>query len=197
MFQTQIFPTSFLWSVSGRMLIGMGLMKLGVFSAGRSRRYYWVLMLLGYGLGLPLVAFGGYQLIRRHFDVVYLFGTGLAYNSLGSIPVALGHVAVLLLVYKAGLLTGLTRRLAAVGRMALSNYLMQSILCTTLFYGYGLGLYGTLDRVQLLGVVVGVWLLQLWYSPLWLRHFRYGPVEWLWRSLTYGGLQPLRVLEPA
>jgi uncharacterized protein len=76
--------------------------------------------------------------------------------------------------------------------MALSNYLMQTLVCTTLFEGWGFALFGRLDRLQLLGVVVGVWLLQLLLSPLWLRWFRFGPMEWLWRSLTYGRLYPLR-----
>lgn len=76
--------------------------------------------------------------------------------------------------------------------MALTNYLMQTILCTTLFYGYGLGLFGQLDRASLAVVVVAIWALQLWCSPIWLQHFRFGPVEWLWRSLIYGTMQPLR-----
>ena len=98
----------------------------------------------------------------------------------------------MLLFYKAGALTWLTRRLAAVGRTALSNYLIHTILCTMLFYGYGYGLFARLDRVQLLAVVAAIWAFQLWYSPLWLTYFRFGPAEWLWRSLTYGRAQPMR-----
>jgi uncharacterized protein len=77
--------------------------------------------------------------------------------------------------------------------MALTNYLMQSLICTTLFYGYGAGLYGKLQRYELYYVVVGVWVLQLLLSSLWLRYFRFGPMEWLWRSLTYTTWQPLRM----
>ncbi len=187
--QTMLFGTFVGWATLGRILIGMGLMKLGVFSGERSRRFYLVLMLLGYGLGLPLVATGASGLIRNQFDVVYKFGGGMEYNSFASILVALAHVGTLLLVYKAGAVQWLTRRLAAVGRMALSNYLAQTIICTTLFYGYGFGLFGKLDRFQLAGVVVAIWALQLWYSPIWLKHFRFGPFEWLWRTLTYGKAQ--------
>ncbi len=75
--------------------------------------------------------------------------------------------------------------------MALSNYLMQSVLCTTLFEGWGFGLFGRLGRLELLGVVGAVWLIQLTVSPLWLRYFRFGPMEWLWRSLTYWKRYPL------
>ena len=76
--------------------------------------------------------------------------------------------------------------------MALTNYLMQSVLCTTFFNGYGFGYYGAFDRVSLYGIVAVVWALQLWSSSLWLSYFRFGPIEWLWRSLTYGKLQPMR-----
>jgi uncharacterized protein len=76
--------------------------------------------------------------------------------------------------------------------MALSNYLMQTLICSTLFFGYGLGWFGHLERYQILLVAVAIWILQLWLSPLWLRHFRFGPMEWIWRSLTYWKRQPLR-----
>ena len=82
-------------------------------------------------------------------------------------------------------------RLRAVGQMALTNYLMQSVLCTLFFFGYGLGFYERLAFHQLYLVVFAVWVLQLAYSPIWLRHFRFGPVEWLWRSLTYWQAQPM------
>jgi len=77
--------------------------------------------------------------------------------------------------------------------MALSNYLLTSVLCTALFEGSGFGLFARLQRAQLLYVVVPVWLLQLGVSPIWLRHFRFGPMEWVWRSLTHWRLQPMRL----
>ena len=86
----------------------------------------------------------------------------------------------------------MTRPFAAVGRTALSNYLLQTVLCTTLFNGHGLGWFGSVDRVGQVGVVAAVWAVQLVASPLWLRRFRYGPAEWAWRSLTYGTRLPLR-----
>ena len=190
--QTTVFGSAFVWTITGRMLIGMALMKLGVFSAVRSMRFYERLALFGYGLGWPVVAFAATRLIQTQFDVVELFGSCLQINLFGSILVSLGHVAVVMMIFKAGRLPWLTHRLASVGRMALTNYLMQSLLCTMFFNGYGLGFYGNFDRVQLYGIVAGVWALQLWYSPLWLRYFRFGPVEWLWRSLTYGTIQPMR-----
>ena len=98
-----------------------------------------------------------------------------------------------MLVCRSKLFCGLKRRLAAVGRLALTNYLMQTVICTTLFYGWGLGLFDKLDRFALLGVVLMVWIFQLLISPPWLARFRFGPAEWLWRSLTYFRRQPMRV----
>jgi uncharacterized protein len=190
--QTLSFVLVGLWLAGGRMLLGMGLMKLGVFSARRSRRFYARMMLLGYGVGLPLVAYDAYAQIRHDFEPMYFLRGGIVPNYVGSVLVALGHVGLVMTIYQAGVLTWLTRRLAAVGRMALSNYLMHSIVCTTLFYGYGFNLFGTINRTGLAGIVVAIWIVQLLVSPVWLERFRFGPAEWLWRSLTYWKLQPMR-----
>jgi uncharacterized protein len=189
---TQLFVAAFLWLVGGRMLIGMALMKLGVFAGARSRGFYLALAAIGYGVGLPLVYLCGDRLIAREFDPVAIFGGGLLWNSYAGMFVALGHIGLTVTVFKAGWLTGFTGRLAAVGRMALTNYLVQSLVCTTLFCGWGFGLIGRLDRTALYGVMTSIWLAQLIYSPLWLARFRFGPAEWLWRTLTYGRWQPLR-----
>jgi uncharacterized protein len=178
---------------AGRMLVGMGLMKLGVFSAARSRRFYGWMAGLGYGIGLPLMIFDGLELIAHRFSMGYLLHGGIFTNAFGSVVVALGHVGLLMVIVQSGALGWLTRRLAAVGRMALSNYLAHSIICTTLFYGYGLGLFGQVNRTGLAAIVLAIWIAQLAISPIWLKSFRFGPAEWLWRSLTYWRLQPMRV----
>jgi uncharacterized protein len=177
----------------GRMLIGMGLMKLGVFSAARSRHFYVWMVALGYGIGMPLMVFDALELIRHDFSHDYGLHGGKFYNSFGSVVVALGHAGLLMLIVQSGALYWLTRRLAAVGRMALSNYLTHSIVCTTLFYGYGFGLFGTINRTGLAAIVLIIWVSQLLISPIWLEHFRFGPAEWLWRSLTYGQPQPMLI----
>ncbi len=178
---------------ASRMLVGMGLMKLGVFSAQRSDRFYAWMLVLGYGLGLPLLIFDGVEMIKNEFSFDYfIMDGGVNFNLVGSLIVALGHVGLVMLIVKKGALQWLTKRLAAVGRMALSNYLFDSIFCTTLFYGYGFGLFGHVNRTGLAGIVLAIWVFQLLVSPIWLAHFRYGPAEWLWRSLTYWRLQPLR-----
>ena len=177
----------------GRMLVGMGLMKLGVFSGQRSRRFYLWMVGLGYGIGLPLMVFDALALMRHSFSTDYTMHGGGFYNMFGSLVVALGHVGLLMLIVQSGTLQWLTRRLAAVGRMALSNYLTHSLVCTTLFYGYGFGLFGQINRTGLAAIVLAIWVFQLLVSPIWLAHFRFGPAEWLWRSLTYWRLQPMRV----
>jgi uncharacterized protein len=109
----------------------------------------------------------------------------------GRFLVAAGYIGVVMLLVKAGA-NWLIQPLAAVGRMALSNYLLTSILLTLFFNGYGLGQFARLQRAELYWVVLGMWAINLAWSPLWLRHFLYGPAEWAWRSLTYWQLQPLR-----
>ncbi len=150
------------------------------------------MVLLGYGIGLPLMVFDASKLIEHSFSVSYEMHGSFFFNYFGSVVVALGHVGMLMLIVQSGALAWLTRRLAAVGRMALSNYLTHSIVCTTLFYGYGFGLFGDINRTGLAAIVLIIWVSQLLLSPIWLRHFRFGPAEWLWRSLTYWKLQPMR-----
>jgi uncharacterized protein len=182
-----------IFDVGGMMLLGMAFMKLGIFSAERSNRFYWIMVVLGYGIGLPLQAYGGYERLTSNFDpLTSQFFQNSTYH-FARLAVALGHVGALVLLCKTGKWARFTRRLGYVGQMALTNYLLQSLICTTIFEGYGFGWYGHLQRYQLLVVVIGVWALELFISPIWLRYFRFGPMEWLWRSLTYWKPQPMRL----
>src|SRR5437763_10896715 len=110
------------------------------------------------------------------------------------------HVSAIILLYKSGVAQNLFRRLEAVGQMAFTNYIMQSVICTLIFFGYGLNYYAELEFYQLFYIVIAIWILQLIVSPLWLRYFNYGPLEWVWRSLTYWRIQPFKrvaQVEPA
>lgn len=189
--QTIAFAFFVMWRVGAVMLLGMALMKLGVFSASRSQRFYRRCVLWGYGLGLPLVVLSAWDLVRANWAMPHTIQVASHFNYFGSLAVALGHVGLVMLVCQNQAVANLRRRLAAVGRMAFSNYILQSTICTTVFYGYGLGLFGKLNRFPLMIFVVAIWLLQLWLSPWWLTRFRYGPLEWLWRTLTYGRRQPM------
>ena len=181
-----------MWRAGGMMLIGMALYKLGVLTAQRSVTFYARMTVIGLAVGLPVVSYGVYRQFLSDWDPAYFFFTGTLFNYWGSLGVSLAWIGMVLWVYRVSTGGWLRNSLAAVGRMALTNYLMQSILCTTIFYGHGLGLYGRVERVGQVGIVVAIWILQLVVSPIWLRHFRYGPFEWLWRSLAYFELQPMR-----
>ena len=183
------------WMAGGRMLIGMGLMKLGVFSAVRSKQFYVKMMFLGYGIGVPLMVFDCLHQISHNFflgrSLQYVLDGWPFLTLYGSVVVVFGHIGAVMLIYQAGALTWLTSRLAAAGRMALSNYLFDSIICTTLFYGYGFDLFGTIHRPLLYAIVIMLWAIQLVMSAIWLSFFRFGPAEWIWRSLTYWKPQPI------
>jgi uncharacterized protein len=181
-----------IWRAGGLMLVGMGLFKLGFFSAERSRRTYWTAAVIGLAVGLPPIIYG----VVRHFEaewaVEYSMFFGTQFNYWGSLAVSLAWVSLVMLWCRSAVLSALKRSLAAVGQMALTNYLAHSLICTTIFYGHGLGLFGKVERVGQVGIVVAIWIAQLVISPIWLRHFRFGPAEWAWRSLTYLKAQPLR-----
>lgn len=180
------------FEIGGMMLIGMSLYRWGLLSGRGPWGLYLALTLLGYGLGGWLRGTELYQAYSQGFDpltVVRLEEGGL---DLWRLPVALGHVGLIGLLCRWGGAPWLTGPLAATGRLALTFYISQTVIAITLFYGFGFGLFGSLERWQLMLVWLGVALLQMGASVLWLRHFRYGPLEWVWRSLTHGQLQPMR-----
>jgi len=176
----------------GMMLIGMGLLQAGFLSAQLPYRVYAWTAVLGYGVGLPFGVLSTWQAWRHGFESLALVRWLLWPYDWQRLAVALAHAAVVLMIVKAGALRRITKPLAAVGQTALSNYLGTSLICTLIFNGYGLGLFGRPQFYQLFYVVAGVWLINLIASPLWLKYFHFGPLEWLWRSLTYWKLQPMR-----
>src|SRR5262245_47487160 len=182
-----------LYDIGGMMMIGMALMMMGVFSAKRSNRFYLGLVLLGYVLGASINALAAWYLRKGQYVSLEAILAMRTVYDIGRLTVALGHVGLLMLIIKGGWLRWLTSRLAAAGQMALTNYLITSVICTLFFNGYGLGMFGRLQRYQLLYVVFGVWLAILIWSPIWLRHFRFGPMEWVWRSLTRWEKQPMKL----
>jgi uncharacterized protein len=166
------------WQTSGLMLVGMGLFKLDVLSGTRSARFYLAMTGLGFGLGLPLAWYGAERARALDWDLAdfMLAGTQLSYWS--DLAVGLGWIGLVMLLCRAGWPAS---AVAAVGRTALSNYLLQTILCTTIFYGHGLGLFARVDRVGQLLIVLAIWIAELAGSRWWTRRFVVGPVEWAWR----------------
>ena len=191
MFQTLYFVTFFLWRCGGMMLLGMALYKWGFLDGSRSTRTYAVTAVVCVLGGLGLATYGALELDRALFVLPDRILLDL-WNYFGAVLASVGYAAVLILLVKHRVLSFLRRALAAVGQMAFSNYLTHSIIASVLFLGWGFGLAGRFDYAQQLLVVAAIWVVQLIVSPIWLTHYRFGPAEWLWRSLTYWERQPMR-----
>jgi uncharacterized protein len=193
-FQADYLYAYFVWDVLGMMLLGMGLLQLGFFAGTLPARVYWAVI----AAGVAAAALCWWQ--ARAWHATGFSSGALELRSLQNASyaytrgiVGLAWAAGLLLILRAGRLRGFTAALGAVGRMAFSNYVLQTVLCTLLFFGYGLGQYARFSRAELMLVWLGVTLVQIAFSVLWLRRFRFGPLEWAWRALTYGRRPPLRL----
>jgi uncharacterized protein len=181
------------WDMFTMMLIGIAFAKTGVLAAARSYKFYTWLLIGGYGVGLPIGGVAAWLAYKQNFEpmqTVFVFTT----YQVARIAMTFGHASLLLLICKAGWFAGLQRRLAAVGQTAFSNYIAHSVIYGFVFYGYGFNLFNRLERYQLYYVVLGMWVFSLVASPLWMEHYRFGPLEWCWRSLTYWKRQPMRLV---
>ena len=185
-----------LWRAAGLMLVGMALYKWGVLTAARSNRFYWRCIAAGLLLGAPLILYGAWRDIQDGWRFSYSFFFGSQFNYWGSLGISLAWIGAIMLCCRAVAGLSAMRRLAAVGRMAFSNYILETVICTTIFYGHGLGLFAKLDRLQCAGIVIAVWIVVFVVSQIWMRHFCFGPLEWLWRSLSYVEREPFRRGEP-
>jgi uncharacterized protein len=169
------------------MLFGMAALRTGMVAGAWPRARYRRWLLVSWGIALPgYAALALYQWLSG-FDLLAVTLAMALAAPLRPVMVV-GWICLILLLARYG---PLTARVAAAGRMAFTNYLATSLICTTLFYGYGLGWFGTLSRWQLLPVVAAIWLAMLLWSKPWLARFRFGPLEWLWRSLARRKLQKL------
>jgi len=190
--QTVGLVASGLWDALAMMLLGMAFMKWGIFNASRSMKFYLGMFVIGFGTGLPINYFEVNAFVSSGFEIYWEAANRPTYD-LGRLLVAIGYIGLIMMICKSGILHLLRSALASVGQMALTNYLSQSLICNAIFMGWGFNLLGELDRFQIYYVVLGVWLFQLIVSPIWLRYFRFGPAEWLWRSLTYKNKQQWRL----
>ncbi|HQR06098.1 MAG TPA: DUF418 domain-containing protein [Gemmatales bacterium] len=198
------FQTKFIiievWDSIALMLLGIALYRWAFLSGQWSNSSYWKVLAIGYGIGLPLVSYNFYHGFLTHpnheaslarMELVPIEWTSLIYP-FQRILLVLAHASVIILLYKANVAPRLFRSLIAVGQMAFTNYIMHSVICTLFFFGYGLNYYGEFQYYQIYFVVFGIWIVQLILSPIWLHYFLFGPLEWLWRSLTYWKIQPFR-----
>lgn len=184
------------WDMLCMMFIGMALFRWGFFSNRLRTSTYVMWMLVGYGVGLA-VAWMMFDKYWMGFASAgdYTDSWRSSHNVFAEfrrIPLTIGHASLIMLIFRSRLVPWLMKALANVGQMAFTNYLMQSIICTFFFYGYGFGYYNKLRFHELYYFVLCVWLFQLIFSSVWMRYFRFGPFEWVWRSLTYWKRQPMK-----
>lgn len=183
----------YFFDIFGMMMIGMALYKLGVLTLEAKTRTYLAMMAGGYAIGFPLNIYEANWIMSHGFSGLAYHQANITYD-FARLAQTTGHLGLLGLFLKSGSFPWLRTSMAAVGRMALTNYLTHSVVALIIFVL--LGYWGTLMRHQLYYIVLSVWAVQLVISPIWLRHYHFGPVEWLWRYLTYGKASPFRKSEP-
>jgi uncharacterized protein len=181
------------WDVLLFMFIGMGFFKLGVLQGQAKTRVYAWMAILGLGIGLPLSYLFVINDVNHNFNWFEITKTKkFEFYELQRFIHSMGIFGLIMLMYKSGWFKWLFALMRPVGQMAFTNYLAQSFLCGLFFYGVGFGYFGRLPIYQLYYVVATVWIIEIVWSHLWLRQFRFGPLEWLWRTLTYWRKQPMR-----
>lgn len=189
--ETSAFYFFSFWDALAMMFLGMAFFKMGILKALKSKRFYLIMALIGYGIGITINYYEGLLQLSNNFSILSIYQSYLTYD-LGKIPTTCGHIALIMLFIKSGWLSILQKSLAAVGQMAFTNYIMHTIICNFIFLGYGFSMYGKLQRYELYYIVFSIWVFQLIISPIWLKYYRFGPLEWLWRSLTYWKIQPMK-----
>jgi len=188
--QTSIFYAEDIWDMLPYMFLGIMLLRVGFFDDRVSSTVHLAVALAGIGLGLAIHLYLNLGLYENFRDPVRsLFY--LTFFDFGRVPFVLGYASLIILIFRLEICRLIGNGIEAVGRMALSNYLMQSVIGAFVFYGFGLAQFNLLSRLDLAAFIVLVWVFQLLFSVFWMRRFCYGPAEWLWRSLTYWKAQPL------
>ena len=188
-FQTSYLVLRGVWQTSGLMLLGMGLYRTGALTGERPARWYATLAAGGFGAGIPLMLLAAGRSWAHNWDLRDHMLVVVHLEYWGNVLIGLGWVGAILLLCRRAIVP---HAILAVGRTALSNYVLATLLCTTVFYGHGLGLFSSVDRVGQLAFVVFVWAIQLIVSPWWLRRFATGPLEWVLRWATFGRRAPIR-----
>ncbi|ADV82606.1 DUF418 domain-containing protein [Terriglobus saanensis] len=178
----------------GMMLLGMALYRNGFLSGRLSRKTYAWCAVIGLGISWSVVGVGTYVAWKGGFDFFQTNEWTLFPYDVGRVSGALGNAAFLMVLLKSGVFKWALQRIAAVGQMALSNYLLTSISMQFLFTWGPLHWYGYMEYYKIYYVVFCMWTVNLVFSSIWLRYFRFGPAEWVWRSLTYWKKQPMRLL---
>ena len=175
----------------GMMLIGMACFAWGIFNNSLSKLFYKKLLIYGFAIGLPLSMMGLFLNYYFDWNWKYLQFFGRTLNNLATPFISFGYISLIMLWIRKGRFRYLQEDLRSIGKTALTAYLIQSIIATCIFYGFGLGLFGYINRLYQLVIMFFIWFVLLKLCPIWLRKYQYGPVEWIWRMLTHLRLVPL------
>ena len=181
-----------IWSLLLFMFIGMAFYKNGVLTGKVSSGIYWWMVIIGLAVGLALTWYKIQLMIHHEFNR-YEYTRNLVFNitEIGRVLRALGIFGIIMLMYKSGWFKWFFSLTRPVGQMAFTNYLGQSFLMGLFFYGIGFGMFGKLQRYEIYYVVAVTWVVQIIFSHIWLHFFQFGPLEWVWRQLTYWKRFPL------
>ncbi len=174
----------------GLMLAGMALLQWGALHAAWPTSRYVMIITIAMFIGFPLTIFGILENVSHGWNMAYAIGIGAQFNYWGSLIVASGYASFILLMCKSAAWIRIRTILAATGRMALSNYFIQIMVCTWIFHAHGPDPFSQVDRLEQLAVAGIIALTVIIFSSFWLRYFRLGPVEWAWRWLTYAKRPP-------
>lgn len=193
-FESSVFYQNTFFDIMICILLGMALYKAGILTGEKSTGFYAGMLILGYGLGIGeglLAGITWYNAQLNYYNYIEVWPIPFTLYDVHRAFVAMGHIGLITLLYKSGVFHGFLKLYAAVGQMAFTNYLSQSIICTFIFSGYGLGYFGQFERYELFYFIFGIWVFQIAFSNIWLKYFLFGPLEWVWRSLTYWKRQPM------
>lgn len=182
-----------IWDILLFMLLGMAFFKSGVLTGQVSSKLYWAMFVGGMGLGLFLTWLRLGDLMHYKFNLFEITKhKQIEYYEISRTLRSIGLFGLIMLLFKSGWFNWLFRLLRPVGQMAFTNYLMQSLMAALFFFGIGFGMMGKLQRYEVYLVAMAIWAIEITWSHIWLRYFRFGPLEWCWRSLTYWKKQPMR-----
>ena len=189
--QSYVFYTSYIWDVLIFLFIGMAVFKSGFLTGDKPTWLYLVMALVGISIGLLINYYDLSIRYQLQFDgVKFKEQQQFEFYELRRVFQSTGYLSLLILLYKLIPARKILNIFAPVGQMAFTNYLSQSIITSVIFYGFHK--YGTLQRYELYYIVGGIWLFQIIFSTIWLRYFNFGPLEWVWRSLTYWKKYPIK-----
>ena len=181
-----------LWDVLIFMFIGMAFFKTRILMGEAPTWLYAVFCVAGFALGLFLTNAELQEALKFKFNFYEITKhVSFSHQQISRVFRSFGVFGLLMLLYKSGWFKWLFALIRPVGQMAFTNYLTHSAVCAFIFYGFGLGKFGYLERYNIYVVVGIIWVCQIIISPIWLKYFRFGPMEWLWRSATYWRWQPL------